>query len=76
MRGREMRGTVPEAIRLYVFCENTNWSHLPLAGGIYDQHPRLIDQLEMIFRRVNRKRAEDQDKAKREAEASRRRGKR
>jgi hypothetical protein len=25
------------------------WSHLPLAGGIYDQHPQLVDDFEMIM---------------------------
>lgn len=25
------------------------WSHLPVAGGIYDQHPRLLEEWAVIF---------------------------
>lgn len=50
-----------------------NWAHLPLPGGIYAQSPKLIDQFEIIFRRIARKRADDDAKQKREMEAARRR---
>jgi hypothetical protein len=43
-----------------------NWAHLPVQGGIYDQHPDLIDQFEEIFSiqsRIEAKKA-DQEKAK------------
>jgi hypothetical protein len=26
-----------------------NWSVLPVAGGLYDQHPDFIDQIQVIF---------------------------
>ncbi len=45
------------------------WSHLPLEGGIYDQDPRMVDQFEYIFYKVNEKQAQDaaeqRNKAKR-----------
>lgn len=47
------------------------WAHLPVAGGIYDQDPKLIEEFEIIFRRVARK--EEDDRRKREAEARRKR---
>lgn len=25
------------------------WTHLPVAGGLYDQHPKLIDDFELIM---------------------------
>ena len=25
------------------------WNHLPVAGGIYDQHPQLLAEWEYIF---------------------------
>jgi hypothetical protein len=39
------------------------WSHLPVAGGIYDQHPELLSQWQYIFH----KRAE-YDEAQRKKE--------
>lgn len=49
------------------------WSHLPVAGGLYDQHPKLIVQFEYIFsaraKHEEKKRKEDQ--RKRDAEARR-----
>lgn len=33
---------IPESLRLYVFCKALKFTHLPVAGGIYDQHPKLI----------------------------------
>lgn len=26
-----------------------NWAHLPVAGGIYDQHPELLENFRYIF---------------------------
>ena len=26
-----------------------NWSHLPVAGGLYEQHPDLLDGFQIIF---------------------------
>lgn len=73
VRGRELHPPIPEAIRLYILCDSMNWAHLPLPGGIYAQSTKLIDQFEIIFRRIARKRADDEAKHKREMEAGRRR---
>lgn len=47
------------------------WSHLPVAGGLYDQHPKLIEQFQIIFheraKHEEKKRKEEQ--RKREAES-------
>jgi hypothetical protein len=43
------------------------WSHLPLPGGLYAQHPKLIDQFRMIFF----KRAEHEEKKRKEEERKR-----
>jgi hypothetical protein len=40
----------PESIRLFSLCENMRWNHLPVAGGLYDQHPRLLEEWGIIFR--------------------------
>jgi hypothetical protein len=46
------------------------WAHLPLSGGLYAQHPKLIDQFRFIFREKaayeEKKRKEDEAKRKRE----------
>lgn len=30
-------------------CEGMKWNHLPVAGGIYDQHPELLRQWQIIW---------------------------
>lgn len=44
------------------------WNHLPVAGGLYDQHPRFIEEVQYIFREraayQERKRKEDERKQK------------
>jgi len=47
------------------------WSHLPVAGGIYDQHPKLIDEWEIIF--SEKAEWEEQEHRRREAESKNKR---
>ena len=37
------------------------WNHLPLAGGLYDQHPRLLDEWQVIFHLKAEKEAAEQE---------------
>jgi len=30
-------------------CESMRWNHLPVAGGLYDQHPELLSQWQIIW---------------------------
>jgi hypothetical protein len=39
----------PTSFRLFALCENMKWAHLPVAGGIYDQHPQLLVEFEILF---------------------------
>ena len=36
-------------MRLYTICKALKWNHLPVAGGIYAQHPKFLDDLLIIF---------------------------
>jgi hypothetical protein len=45
------------------------WNHLPVPGGLYAQHPKLIDQFRILFRL----RAEHEEKKHKEDEAKRKR---
>lgn len=38
------------------------WSVLPLAGGLYDQNPNFIDQLQIMFEVQSEVRQEQQNK--------------
>jgi hypothetical protein len=40
------------------------WNHLPVAGGIYDQHPDLIRKFDIIFEA--RAKHEERERKKRE----------
>ena len=50
MRGQVVQNPLPE-IRLFSICEGMKWAHLPVAGGLYDQDPRLLDRWRVIFQR-------------------------
>jgi hypothetical protein len=60
----------PESIRLFSLAENMKFAHLPVAGGLYDQHPQLLAEWEIIFEERGRyeaaKAKEEEDKAKRQ----------
>lgn len=30
-------------------CASMKWAHLPVAGGLYDQHPVLLERFRYIF---------------------------
>lgn len=57
---------MPESIRLYGMSKVMKFSHLPVAGGLYDQHPKLIEQWEQIMQAEaeadEKKRKEDERK--------------
>lgn len=42
-------GKLRESLRLFHLAENSKWSLLPVAGGLYDQHPRLLDEWAIIW---------------------------
>lgn len=44
--------------------EGMKWAHLPVAGGLYDQHPQLLDEISFIFK----ERAKYQEKQRKEDE--------
>lgn len=39
-----------------------DFNHLPVAGGIYDQHPKLVEQWQMLFEARAEKRKLDEAK--------------
>lgn len=60
-----------ESIRLFALCSAMEWTALPVAGGLYDQHPQLVDEWLHIFARrgahEERKRKEQEQKQKRDS---------
>lgn len=48
------------------------WSHLPEAGGLYDQHPDLLEGFMYIFSERNKYEAEQREKEKRDQERKQR----
>lgn len=55
---------------MYALCEGMKWSHLPNAGGIYDQNPDLIEGFQVIM--AARAKHENEEQAKRERKAGQR----
>lgn len=66
---------VPESLRLYQLCKATKFSVFPWAGGMYDQHPDLIDEWTIIIEaevRVQNREMEQQRRQARTRTARRR----
>ena len=63
-----MPGRLHPSIELYWLCKNMKWAHLPVAGGLYDQHPRFIDDMMMLFQIDQKVQKAEHDKQQREAE--------
>ncbi len=49
------------------------WSVLPVAGGLYDQHPDLLEQWSVIFSRRNAHEAKQAREREQEAKRPRKR---
>lgn len=45
---------------MFVLCENMKWNHLPNAGGLYDQHPELLEKFLFIFQSRQEYQAEEE----------------
>lgn len=49
-------------MQLFALCNNMKWSHLPLPGGVYAQHPQLIDEFKIIFEIKNEHERQEMEK--------------
>ena len=63
--GKPTMGRMPESLRLYVLCKQMKWTHLPNGGGLYDQHPKLLDDWLVVMN------VDAESEAKRQAEMER-----
>jgi hypothetical protein len=50
-----------------MLCKAMKFNHLPMAGGIYDQHPGLIDRFYYLL--AQEAKVEGEEARRREAEA-------
>jgi len=50
------------------------WNHLPVAGGLYDQHPQLLEEFQIIFAAKARKEERERKEMERKASEKRRQG--
>jgi hypothetical protein len=55
---------------MFALCDAMKWSHLPRAGGLYDQDPELMDCFKKIFAARNKHQAEQQKKQEQQMKAS------
>jgi len=59
---------------MYSLCKGMKWNHLPVAGGIYEQHPTLIDRFYYIM--AEESKHEAAEAKKKEAEQNAKMGRR
>ncbi len=48
------------------------WAHLPVAGGLYDQDPRLLEEFQVLFQEIGEARKRADEKRKRESSRKKR----
>lgn len=73
MHGRPVENA-RHSIHLFSMCEQMKWNHLPVAGGLYDQHPQLLEEFKVIFDAKARKEEKEREAEKRKADQERKRG--
>lgn len=54
-------------LRLLWYCDALDWQHLPVAGGVYDQHPDFLEGMLML----KELRGKYEEQKRREEEAKR-----
>jgi len=64
---------VPESLRLYSICAALKFSALPVAGGLYDQDPQLLEEWSYIIERRAERDREEQERASRKSKSYQRR---
>lgn len=50
---------------MYWLCKGMDWNHLPVAGGLYDQHPKFIDDMSELIKLDNEHQAREAEERKR-----------
>jgi hypothetical protein len=53
-------------LRMFTLCQGMKWAQLPVPGGLYAQHPKLIDRFYFIM--AAQAEQQEKDRAKRERE--------
>lgn len=67
VKGEPITGACEE-LRLFSLCSGMKWAHLPVAGGLYDQDPALLDAFSYIFQKVAENEQAENEKQRRESE--------
>lgn len=57
-------------------CKMMKWTHLPMDGGLYDQHPKMLDNFLIIAGIEAKAERRRQEKQKREMELEQKKRKR
>lgn len=64
-------GAPHDSLRLFMICRSMEWSHLPAAGGLFDQDPKLLDDFQVIWGVEGQYQEKQRAQQTREAEAAR-----
>ena len=65
VNGRPIEGRIHSAISMFVFREGIRWSTLPVAGGLYDQHPDFVKKMHYIKQEVYKQQEKERAEEKR-----------
>lgn len=65
VNGRPIEGRVVSAISMFVFLEGIRWSVLPVAGGLYDQHPDFVRKMHYMKQEVYKQQAREEAERRR-----------
>lgn len=65
--GKQIAGRIHSAISMFIFLEGIKWSTLPVAGGLYDQHPDFVKKMSYMKQEVYKQEAKEEAQRKRES---------
>jgi hypothetical protein len=60
-------GHLHESLRLYTICKAMKWNHLPVGGGLYDQHPQFLDDMFFLMQEDAKAEKKARDRQERRA---------
>ena len=54
-----------------MLCQMMKWNHLPVEGGIYAQHPKFLDDMQLVNQIDVTNQKREQEKQRRQMKAKR-----
>lgn len=73
VKGRDIPPPIDESIRLFNLAQAFSFKHLPEPGGLYQQHPDILDRfLYILSEQQKQQKQEDKERERKQSRGGRR----